>query len=86
MSNVLADNEVALLHEIAENGVDYMTGEKFEQLEWICHCFDPKLFDRTYWQVRMFLYEKKWFRISNDELQLFALELLRLLRLKGIHA
>jgi hypothetical protein len=75
---MLNAHELRLLNEIAENGVQFMNGEKFAELENIASAFGMASFDESYKKVRMHLYYGEWYRISNDGLQLFAMELIRL--------
>ena len=74
---MISESDRELLEEIAEHGVRYMTGEKFQALDYIAHACPFLMDGGDYEKIRKHLYYGKWYRINNESLQLFAMEILR---------
>lgn len=64
----------ATLADITERGVFCMTGERWNHLRDMAN---PYSFNGDYAVVQRHIENGDWHRISNDELMLFAMELVR---------
>ena len=77
-TSILSEYEVQLLQGIVEFGLSRVTPRNMQELNELSGCFAERCFDQSYWQIRKFLYFGEYNRISNDDIKLFAMELLRL--------